>query len=104
MWGCPHSNAALTLYYGLADRQKAPNDKTNIQRQQVSYERNIIEAVTGVPTSIKGPALSGPFSVRRSLIPLGSTAIESSRLATRLVMVKQKPCGYGARKREAGCD
>jgi len=36
----------------LTDKKRPTIKKTNIQRQQVSYERNIIEAVTGVPASI----------------------------------------------------
>jgi hypothetical protein len=35
----------------LTDK-KRPSIKTDVPRQQVSYERNIIEAVTGVPTLI----------------------------------------------------
>jgi hypothetical protein len=36
----------------LLTDKKRPTIKRNIQRQQVSYERDIIEAVTGVPASI----------------------------------------------------
>jgi hypothetical protein len=36
----------------LLTDNKTPDDKTNTQRQQVSYERNTTKAVTGVPTLV----------------------------------------------------